>query len=175
MLYHKDVENKIVDLTKSVVNEEKSKIDPKKHQYDYHFDDKVYYRKYKDLKKSPWHFAWCNQDDQFIKKWRYQMGYDFVYPDKDPYFPELAYVNENGYWEFGDTVLMKCSIEKYVERQVERAIQNKRRTEGSRRKLRQIAVDTGMNIADLDKMEKSKREKVIDGLRNTVMDNLGFE
>ena len=165
MLYHRDAETRIVDLTKSKVDEEKTNLK----KFDYYFEEggKVYYRLYKDLTKSPWHFGWCNKDPEFIKKWRYQLGFDFVFPGKDPYFPECAHLNEENLWEFGDTVMMKLPIETYIERQIERKVQNERRLKSAKRTMRKVAVETGCTLDELDKAEA--------GHRDDVMKDLGFE
>ncbi len=165
MLYHRDAETRVVDLTKSKVDEEKTDLK----KYDYYFEDggKVYYKLYKDLTKSPWHFGWCNKDPEFIKKWRYQLGFDFVFPGKDPYFPECAHLNEENLWEFGDTVMMKQPIEVYIERQIERKAQNERRLRSAKQTMRKVAIKTGRALEELDKAES--------GYRDDVMKDLGFE
>jgi len=43
-------------------------------------------------------------------------GYSPVLPSQKLYFPEGAFINAAGYWQFGDLILTACPRELYLER-----------------------------------------------------------
>jgi hypothetical protein len=128
MLYLKDIEDKIVDLTKSVVDVGDSGIKEKdwkaiKKALDEggaKFVKKVYYEYKIPLSQCPYHFGWSavEPSGMTINKWKTQMGYSFV-TENDPYYPEGLTKNEEGHYQMGDSVLMRCPVLTYIQRKME--------------------------------------------------------
>jgi hypothetical protein len=122
-LYIKDIDDKIIDLERSIIDENHS--DPKKRIYKFH--KKVYY----DLKRAkldgietcPWKFGWCNKNPQIVGQWRFGQGWDFVTTD-DQFVPEGypggVILNVEGHYEFGDLVLMKMPLRDWIAQKLEK-------------------------------------------------------
>jgi len=105
----------IVDLNRSVIDEEKS--DKEKGRL--FFKKRVYVTDadYKDAQtRPPYKFEWANNEKEGYGVQTYQfMGYDFVTKD-DPYYPEGAIRNAEGHYVFKDAILMKCDFTAWLKR-----------------------------------------------------------
>lgn len=106
---------KIVDLRRSVVNEEKS--DRKKMRLV--FDKKTYVvtADYKDAHvRPPYKFEWGAKDKDGYGVLTYQhMGYEFVTPEDD-FWPEGAILDAENHYVFKDAILMKCPLDVWLKR-----------------------------------------------------------
>lgn len=159
----RDLEVKLFEAEEELKKlDEKEKADREKGQYK--FKKKVYTDK--EMEDSTggldfgYRFKWNRNTDRDISDWRVKYGFELV-TTKDPYVVEGAELDSEGKWVFGDAVLMKITLRKYVEKQL-RAIQKSERA--SRDKVEEFkailagATKEGVKVSDPDQIEKWKQQ-----------------
>lgn len=111
-------DTRIVDLKRSVIDEEKS--DPENNRYT--FIEKRYVGR-DTYELDNIFFSWCQYTptDGYLmfEGWKYD-GWEPVLNKEHPYIVEGATLKPDGMWHFKDVVLMKCPFEDEVKRAEER-------------------------------------------------------
>lgn len=107
-----------IDMERSVIDEERSK--PAKGVYFFRGTPTVITNaSYKNAETCPdYVYKWGRhtEDGRSLNKWIFQYGYDFVTHGEDKIYPQGAQLDADGHWIFGDGVLMKISLEAYMQR-----------------------------------------------------------
>lgn len=132
----------IIDLTRSVVDEEKS--DKTKGRLV--FKSKVYITNadYRDAQSRPHHkLEWANNHPDGYGVQTYElMGYDFVTKD-DPYYPDGAKLNAEGHYVFKDVVLMKCDFTAWLKRRARDIEKSERASQRMQKAFVDATVEDG--------------------------------
>jgi len=154
-------EIKIVDLKRSQLDEKKSS--KSKGIYAFVPGGKKYVNR-DSLVADNVFFSWCqyNERDGFrmLNEWRVKYGYEPVKNGEDPYWPEGALMNPEGYWTYGDLVLVRAPLDREMarrERDVKIAGADKKPSEAGKDRLRALAksinaIEPGAGV-DPDEME----------------------
>jgi len=105
---------KIVDLKKSKIDVAKS--NPDKNEYVFKEDGKVYIDPRKITRNPDYKLKWGStiREGRDLEWMRLALGYSFVTPE-DKLWPEGAERDANGHYVFGDAVLMKIPLRKYID------------------------------------------------------------
>ena len=105
-----------IDKEKSEIDEKKS--NPEKGLYHCVEGKRVPYRfKLRDGKPAPYWFHWAHNEPTRISSLKIRKGYIEVTRD-DKIVPEGMIISTQGHYEFGDLVLMRCSLEQYLNRRI---------------------------------------------------------
>lgn len=118
-----DWQNKIIDKEQSEIDWENSQ--PELGIY----RGKIVYYKTKDLglAECPWHFGWIHYDPEHGQTWQatklmHTQGWDFVRYNSDPtverFVPHGIRKSAEGFFRYGDLVLMKVPMTEYLKRKM---------------------------------------------------------
>lgn len=104
---------KLIDLRRSKL---KRGSDPKKGIYKFEPNGKVYVSWKDPTARPPDYVKWNRNTPYDIESWKIKWGYSEVTLE-DPYWPEGIKPNEEGHYVYAtDMILMKCPLERYVEK-----------------------------------------------------------
>ncbi len=169
MLNISEVERKIIDLSKSVVDDTKTN----KEKGLWYFHKKTYYQSSVDLNSAPWKFTFIRNDPMDIAKARSQMMYDFVAGDgSSGYVPEGCIKNAEGNWQFGDVILMRCPIREYYKRKIQAKQFEANRLGTVTKKFEDDAKAVGAGLRPEDKERLQKR---VDQMDDEDFERLGHK
>lgn len=125
-----------IDMERSEVDTDRSK--PEKGMYFFKGDPFVITPdSYKRAETCPdYVYKWCtiSFEGRTLKKWIYQ-GWEFVQHGEDRIFPQGADLDGEGHWSFGDGVLMKMPLERYMNRKAKELRSADEAKKSVRRKL----------------------------------------
>lgn len=109
-----------IDLEKSEIDTDRSK--PEQGIYFFRGDPVVIttdsYKRPETCPDYVYQFCTTSFEGRTLKKWIYQLHYDFVQHGEDLIFPEGCELDAEGHWIFGDAVLMKIPLEVYMRRKI---------------------------------------------------------
>jgi len=132
-------DTRIVDLKRSVIDEEKSKPDSNR----YVFKEKRYVNRDTLCEDNVW-FCWCHYNPKdglwMFESWKLD-GWEPVIVKEDKYLVEGASTSGDGYWHYKDVVLMKCKWEDEIKRREEN---DKMSRGGGKARLKAFARDMDM-------------------------------
>ncbi len=107
-----------IDTENSEVDEERSK--PEKGIYFFKGEPNVItpdsYKRAETCPDFVYKWGRHTEDGRSLNKWIFQYGWDFVIHGEDKIYPQGAQLDAEGHWTFGDGVLMKMPLEKYMKR-----------------------------------------------------------
>lgn len=136
----------LIDKTKSEVDEKRSK--PEKGLYFFKSGQKVKYRILTGSNKlGPYWYHWIRNDPNRINRVMITKGYDFV-TKADNVIPEGIHINTEGNYQYGDLVLMKCSLTRYLQRKI---VSRKRSDSQLGASLNKFKKSQAVSEAGLDK------------------------
>jgi len=142
----------LIDKKKSEIDTKRSK--PEKGLYFFKRDQKV---RYKILTGSnrlgPYWYHWIRNDPNRINRVMLIKGYDFVTPEDDV-IPEGIHKNAEGHYQYGDLVLMKCSLTRYLQRKIVSRKRSDSQLKATLNKFKksQAVTDAGLDKALLDEI-----------------------
>ena len=136
----------LIDKKKSEIDEKRS--NPEKGLYFFKDGQKV---RYKILTGSnrlgPYWYHWIRNDPNRINRVMITKGYDFV-TKEDNVIPEGIHLNVEGHYQYGDLVLMKCSLTRYLQRKI---VSRKRSDTDMKATLAKFKKSQAVSEAQLDK------------------------
>lgn len=165
----RDLEVKIFEAEEELKRfKEKEEKDRKKGHYK--FKKKVYTDKKMEDSTGGldfgYRFKWNRDDDRAIRDWEIKYGFELL-TAKDPYVVEGAQLDSEGRWIFGDSVMMKITLRKYVEKQLQSIQRSERASRTKMEEFRAIlrgATKEGVPEADQGEIERWKQQLGIDKL-----------
>lgn len=165
----RDSEVKIFEAKEELKRfKEKEEKDRKKGYYN--FKKKVYTDKKMEDSTGGldfgYRFKWNRDDDRAIRDWEIKYGFELL-TSKDPYVVEGAQLDSEGRWIFGDSVMMKITLRKYVEKQLQSIQRSERASRTKMEEFRAIlkgATKEGVPEADQREIERWKQQLGIDKL-----------
>ena len=153
-------EIKIVDLKRSKLDK---KSDPERPEYVFQPGGKKYIDKSAMIADNLC-FSWCqyNPRDGFrmLNEWKVKYGNEPIKHKVDPYWPEGAEKNSQGYWQYGDLIAVKAPLDREMarrRREVEMSGAHKKKGDAGKDKLRAFAkginaIEPGAGV-DPEEME----------------------
>ena len=104
----------LINKKRSTLDEKRS--DPERGLYFFKEGEKERFKiKTGTGKLAPYWYHWIRNDPVRINSVMIRKGYDFV-TQEDEVVPEGMNVNAEGHYQYGDLVLMKCALIRYLER-----------------------------------------------------------
>ena len=138
---------KIVDLKQSRVDWKKS--DPEKGRYVFEPNGKKYIDYNSDSSALPAHkVQFCRNTPNDIDQWKYQLDYDLVRWQDKLYWPEGIVPNGEGYYTFGDVILMQCPALIYAERKRKELERSRGAVKVALRQFHQDAKKDGVYVGE---------------------------
>lgn len=133
----------LIDLRRSKL---KRGADPKKGIYKFEPNGKIYVS-WKDPATRPPHYVKWNRNTPYdVERWRTLWDYSEV-TIEDPYWPEGIKPNEEGHYVYAtDMILMKCPLERYVEKRKKEIMKSELASRAKLKEFEETAKRLGTTV-----------------------------